>query len=368
MVRLFFLLTFFSIVCQTLAADDYLIKKDLQEEWKIYNENKYQPYNPSEYSDVHTIYFGIKPDVFKNDRLLFEGYTNFSLFINGKLFFDRLSTVEISIDSLIRLADQQPIVISIHAKRPIQYDWLKTHIVTDIPSYSVIQSGPLPKPDDALKNFVILAVLGLAIFFGFILRLNPKLTFHHFSIRSLFSKRDSDESHAFNKLLSTGNILFYILAALLTGFLIILLLNAAPRLLPLAFDVQVADLGNAIFVWIKISGAILLIFLIKALVIVVSALLFDIRDESGFQFLNFIRLVLMSAGFLAVIGAVYFILNGRGIFEILYGSIHWFLLGWVLLAFAKLFGRVRFSPFHLFSYLCITEIVPFLFIVKLLYE
>jgi hypothetical protein len=101
----------------------------------------------------------------------------------------------------------------------------------------------------------------------------------------------------------------------------------------------------------------------------VIALLFGTREVAGFHFLNFIRLSLVSVGLLTLVLVFYFLLHGQrvGVYNFLYMTLGWILTGWIVLFFLKLVNRVRHSVFHLFSYICATEIIPVLVIIKILY-
>jgi hypothetical protein len=45
----------------------------------------------------------------------------------------------------------------------------------------------------------------------------------------------------------------------------------------------------------------------------------------------------------------------------------WILVTWVILFFLKLTNRMHYGPFHLFSYICATEIIPVVLLIKVLY-
>jgi hypothetical protein len=53
---------------------------------------------------------------------------------------------------------------------------------------------------------------------------------------------------------------------------------------------------------------------------------------------------------------------------ILLQIISWILIGWMFLIILKLSKRMNHSKFHLFSYICATELIPLLITIKVLYN
>lgn len=100
------------------------------------------------------------------------------------------------------------------------------------------------------------------------------------------------------------------------------------------------------------------------------ASLFGIRDIAGFHFFNFTRLLFVSVGILTLVLSGYNLLHGQQqeVYDILLSILTWVIGGWVVLLFLKLTNRVTYAVFHLFSYICATEIIPFLLVVKVLNE
>ena len=107
----------------------------------------------------------------------------------------------------------------------------------------------------------------------------------------------------------------------------------------------------------------------KLIIVLLFSTLFDFRETVSFQFFNFLRFVLFTSVALAAIGLLFFIFR--------VGSPEWYerliALGLLLLTvgsmvvFLKLLGRLRFSLFHLFSYLCISEFIPLVILFKIFF-
>lgn len=122
--------------------------------------------------------------------------------------------------------------------------------------------------------------------------------------------------------------------------------------------------------WLKLSAIIFFMFLFKIVIIYSLTRLFGMRGMARFHFFNWIRLLLVVFGAATIILFIYFISRGDSadFFVIFLSLVVIALIGWIVVAFFKLSGRSGHSLFHLFSYLCATEIIPLLITVKVLFQ
>ncbi|HEV8512709.1 MAG TPA: DUF4271 domain-containing protein, partial [Cyclobacteriaceae bacterium] len=96
------------------------------------------------------------------------------------------------------------------------------------------------------------------------------------------------------------------------------------------------------------------------------ALLFGWRDITGVQFFNFIRVLMLSLALIAIVSLFCFSFGiNANYFTLMKAGCMLLLMGAGLLYF-KLQARTTFHSFHLFSYLCATEIFPLMILVKVL--
>ena len=362
---IFFL--FFTIIL--MAEDDLIVIKDLKPEWLINQNSKYQPYDFTISKSIQSIFFPVSSEIYRHNYLLVECLQSFSVFLNGNLIADYQKEFLAPVDSLIKKSQSQQLFLSIHFDHPVQTN-VKTAIVAQLPPYSVLSNGPIPKHENQLLNFAILATLILLIFFATILATNPRQIAHYFSFFNLFSFRESDENQVFNKLTSSLNIVFYIFSSMVCGFVLLMIWSGLSSDFSLASYSVNSGFLDLMIGWLKLSGLLFFILLVKAATILLFGGLFGISDLSGLQFVNFIRVFLLSMILLSFIVVIYFILGGKGelFYSVLYKSILWVMIGWIILSFLKLMRRVHFSGFQLFSYICATEIIPSLLAIKILYE
>jgi hypothetical protein len=287
--------------------------------------------------------------------------------LNGKLLLDNCTKTTLSIDSLEILYPASEHSFAIHQEKKIKPSDLTTYIGSLNPISAKQQNESLLlRKNTSFRDFVITIILILFIFLIGIIRLNPRLSSDYFSITKIFSPRDNEEDQFYYRLTS-GNILFYVFTSLVLSFYMMVI---GQFIETSVLVIKPSGYLNSVLTWLQISVTILALLFTKMLVIYIIASLFGVRDIAGFHFFNFIRLLLAFLGMLTLVLATYYVLHGqqKGFYSFLYVLLNWILGGWVILLFIKLANRVQYSVFHLFSYICATEIIPFLLIFKVLNE
>jgi len=363
MSRVVFLGFYLFVLHYSAAQNNFLEKRDLHAEWMVYTGNSYKSFASHNEKSPSSVYFILDTEVFKGDKLRIESNATFSVFCDGALLQDQKRSVDIFIDSLSGLFNKKSVLIGIHQHAGINGKSLKTLLVTELPPVLISETGPLNRYEDNFQNFIVVSILILIIFYAVMLRFNPKLTAHCFSAPKLFSLREGEDSQSLNRIGNWGNILFYVFTSFLTG--IALIFFKYDQALE---SFRIADFPELLLLWVEISILILTVFFVKAFLLRLLTLIFNLSDQMGFQFLNFMRMVSISMILMMLLVLSYSALVPEGGLVIFFNSILWLLLGWLVLVFIKLMNRVRASVFHLFSYICITELIPILLIVKVLYE
>jgi len=369
MIRYNYILIFFfvSIASQSVSQENLIIKRNLQPNWLIHTERGFSEFAKAKES-TNTIYFLINPNTYRGDHLLLSGSTNFSVMVNDFLLIDNVMQVNLPLDSLQRLTSDEVLFVAVHQNQKIDQHKLLTYIYSNVgTTMSSIDVSPSLRKDTSFQDFVVTAVLVLFIFLVSVIRLNPKLSSDYFSITKIFSLRESEDDQFYYRMTST-NILFYLLTSMIFS-LFFLLVGQFIDLLD-EFNLQVGSYVDCVLTWINLSLIVLSLLFVKIVVTFAMALLFGAREVAGFHFMNFIRLALVSVGLLTLVLVIYFLLHGQriGFYNFLYTSLGWILVGWIILFFLKLVNRIRYSVFHLFSYICATEIIPVLLIIKVLYK
>jgi hypothetical protein len=139
---------------------------------------------------------------------------------------------------------------------------------------------------------------------------------------------------------------------------------------PIASEFHAETFGGIVWQWFKLSGVVLIILFGKIIVVFGLSYLFGIREVQGIHFFNWIRMLVVFFGVLSAVLFVYFLWHGHAVQTHMFflKLLGWISAAWMILIFFKLSGRANASLFHLFSYICATELIPFLLIIKVLYN
>jgi hypothetical protein len=350
-------------VCQLGWAAPYVVK-DLRPDWKTYASHGYEPLIATS-DKLHAVYVEIDAARFPGHHISVVDTAPFSLFINGKLVYSGPSRL-FDLDSL--------------AGRYSSHLWIGIYAPSGLAQLttSIVFADPLPAPPHLtgvarkatyFRNFVVIAVAVLLIFWLLLLRTNPQLTLDYFSFAKIFSVQERNENLLASRITSSVNFLFYLFCALLTGFLLCTVFYFAGSFFQVSRFVDIASLGDAFVYWIRLSFYILLLLTAKLIVVLIFSSLFNFRETISFQFFNFLRFTLFTAVSMAVLSLVYFVLQGGQPFfyrQLIVLALALMSAGSIMV-FIKLLARAPFSFFHLFSYLCISEIIPLVIIIKIFF-
>src|SRR5687768_12630420 len=354
---------FLSLLFLNASAEEFRLRKDLSADWMIYADDRYQPF---EGQPVHTIYFTLNASGFPGDYLRVESENALTLFINGKLAGEGQKLL-LNIDSLAR-EYSSPMVMGVYRDKTREGK-LITQIRSRLPATSA--DGTLEKrKSSSFRDFTIVASLILALLLIVVIRLNPKMASDYFSVTKIFSTYEGEDTQLYSRTTSSVNVLFYVFCSLMLGYYMMIVFQFVHGHYPLALSFQAENFAQAMMHWVKFSAVILVVFFLKIILVYSLALFFGLPGVAGVHFFNWVRLLLVILGFATIILSFYFIARGQSenFFITLFRFLSWTLAGWMILILFKLRGRTERSLFHLFSYICATELIPFLFIIKILYN
>lgn len=347
-------------------AQKLIVKKDLESEWRVYQNDQYQLYADAERAAT-SIYFQIRLAEFDKDVLYINDTETFSFFINGK-FVASTQHLTLKVDSLRKVFSSAVITCALHQKEGISKT-LVTQIKSSVP---VAKRGEiiLEQHSSSFRDFVIISFMILVVMLITIVRLNPKLASDYFSITKIFFLRESDDAQVYSRITSSTNILFYIFCSLMLSYYLMIIFHFVPQHHPIAFSFHSQSFGMAMFQWLKLSSIVLAAFFLKIILIYSLTAMFGSGELASIHFFNWVRVVLIFFGALTIVLSVYFIMHGQQVnfFTTLLQLLAWVLAGWMILIALKLSSRMGRSVFHLFSYICATELIPFLITLKVLYN
>lgn len=343
------------------AKDHFLIKKELLTDWQIVEQGKFIPYQQDKLSNV--VHFQLKTSSYRGDILKLSATSSFTLFINNKLISDNNQNALLSMDSLAsRYGDF--IQISIYNTIGITPTNLTTQIITTLAS-------PVEDYTKASTHFLdfLWIVFALLISLGIILlRFNGRLFSDYFSVIRLFTMRESEDAQTYSRVTST-TVVFYVLTSLTIGLFLLMLASVDP-VFQSEHSLNLSSFGYCWLSWFTISGIILLIIVAKIVVIYLFCRLFGFGDEAGYHIFNYIRFLLIVS--VLILFSTASLITMRIEYEEwiknVFGILKFIPVLWILILFFKMTNRVPYTMFHLFCYLCATEIIPQLIITKILFE
>jgi hypothetical protein len=337
--------------------------KDLRQEWKIFRNEVYVPYDGEATS---VIYFEVNTDQYYRDKLIIEDNRPFTVFVDQQLIA-HTTKVSWSLDSLSKAWGKSVLSFAIHQG---SLSPELTTIIRPRTDQALSDQEPLERPSFSFRDFAIAGALALLVLLIVITQLNPKLASDYFSVTKIFSLRDSDEGQVYSRITSSTNILFYVFCSLILAYYLVIIFHFVPHRFSLAAVFYSDEFLGALYHWIELSAIILGVFLLKIVLIYALTFLFGTSDLVGFHFFNWVRVLLVTFGILTAILSIYFIVHGQRVsfFSFLFFVVPWISGGFIVLMFMKLSVRARQSLFHIFSYICATELIPFLITLKVLFN
>lgn len=367
MKNIILIFAFLPVTLCVWAQDKTTVERDLQHEWLTWKNDRYVPIEEDESDIGNTLYFNLGVSQFSGRSLAIRSARPFFVFLNGKITGEYGGHISFNIDSLARVNATPSLLVAIYQPDINKRD-LKTWVISGQKTRADL--APSFRPTTYFKDFVIVAGLLVIILFLVITRFNPKLASDYFSVTRIFSLREGDDAQANARLTSSSNIQFYMSCSLLLGFYLMLIFQHLPDsyAMPLRFEGH--TFGAVVWQWIRLSTVILGIFFLKILFIFSLTRLFGLRGLARIHFFNWVRLLLIVFGAASLIVFVYYILRGQspGFFVVFLSLVAITLMGWVAVVFLKLNGKSEHSMFHLFSYICATEIIPLLITIKVLFQ
>jgi hypothetical protein len=339
-----------ALAAQDLPYPDTTIVHDYRPDWQVYQGDRYQPFDDGK---ADAIYFQVTRSAEANARVCITQPQRFSIIMNGRLVrADLRGTFCLSLDSLAAQVGL-PLTMGVYSETGVSQ--LQTHRVAAQVRASLML---LPRPSDGFYQFTILAALLLFVFFLVLLRASPKLMQDYVDLSRVFALRERDENLQATRITSSINILFLVFCCLLCAYVLLISFNYERP--------QAETLGGYLWRWCWFGVIFFGSFVVKFILTQVWAAVFVMQEFSSLQFFNFVRILIQSCAGIALIAlALYgFGLSRQSLFEWLLPVVNMALALATLFLFLKLMGRSRQSLFHLFFYLCVSEIIPLVVLIK----
>ena len=350
------------------GQEKFTVVQDLRTAWMTFEKNSYNPLGELPFTGLNTVYFEVDRGRFAGKMLLLESNKPYFLFVNGKVMGEYAGRALINIDSLSGVVHSPAFRIAIHQNKINERDLLTQIVSTE--SLVVREEDDTRRPYSYLRDFSVISGFVIILFFLALLQLHPKLSADYFTLSRIVASREAEDGQSSARLTSSSNVQFYILCSLLLGFYLLIILYNLPAEYALPIQFHASSFWMIWVQWLKLSAYVFVALMAKLLIIFSLSRLFGFRGMARFHFFNWIRLMLVIFGAATIVLFTYFISRGDSAdtFVMFLSVVVVMLIVWTAVAYFKLSGRSGHSMFHLFSYLCATEIIPLLITVKVLFQ
>ncbi|GAB2801812.1 hypothetical protein GCM10027275_54980 [Rhabdobacter roseus] len=355
----------------------YYLVYDLRNDWLTYS-SRYQNYVPFS-KGIHEAETSasLLVDLLKNRpyTLLIQSRAESYLFIEGALQ-KRIAPgtwLELSLDSLYRNYRKEELLLTLYGSpgvddKNVLVGHLKKENVAALP----VSTSPLinirPKFPTPFGDFSVLVFLFFLALNALTYTISPNTYRRLINPADYFNRDDRSEIHKFNKPYSRPVLLFVIQLSLIVSYLLLALANYDVNLFSAGTLLSERDqLSEILLDFLKLFGATFLLFYLKY---VYMSLVGGMLNLDPIVDLHFLKALQSSYFFYSLLGLLVFTLSLHepGWFE----SMRPFLLlpfvAFYLLRFFSLYfvtnSRASLMNLHLFSYLCVIEIIPLIIGVK----
>ena len=218
-----------------------------------------------------------------------------------------------------------------------------------------------------LEQFFLLAVLVVFFLIALFKMIYPTvLTFMVHPVL-VFSSEDFSESNAITKFF-TEEVLFFLVIfnMLLMG---IILISAFLLEIPILGELISGDLNRLFLIWLLGTAVLVPISLLKFMWLKISALIFGISKIEFIHFFYMLRvasIILIGMYLVLILGFANDISPLTVLMSSLLKSFFILYILGVIMLFFMMVTHVSLKNYHLFSYLCTAELVPFLVLSKLI--
>ena len=220
-----------------------------------------------------------------------------------------------------------------------------------------------------VKDFIAVSLLIILILLGIYRRIYPYLLGVLLQPLSVIKAEDFSESGGLQKVFSFDIIYFlFLLAMIIAHSLVMGIVIFRPDWIELWGGVTSLSLLS---LWIITSFLLLAVTILKFSAIKLIVYLFELGKSEFAHFFYLLRLI--SFGFaLVLLATTFFVINDISeleiVFTLLIKAVFWTYLIGVFGLFLIMMNRLNFKKYHLFTYLCLTEIIPFLVLTKWVLE
>lgn len=304
----------------------------------------------------------------------FQIPANRTVFIEGKLWkATRIDTAfAIPVKSLKKEFGRDSLSISIIGTNPIPRDFpiriskeAKFDNQITEPAKELSSDFQTRIPIHSVKDFYYLSSLVLLFFLAVYRMVYPYLLGVLLNPSSIVNAEDFSESGTMQKFISVDILFFLFLVGLLLGQ------SFVTGALIFREDLVTRWIGwnftSITITWIILAFLVFALMMIKFGLIRIFGFMFDLGKSDLAHFIYLLRLTVFGASLINLI-CLYYIGNDflslQPVFKTMVNGFFWFYLSSIGVLFLIMMTKLSFKKYHLFTYLCVVEIVPFFILCK----
>lgn len=220
------------------------------------------------------------------------------------------------------------------------------------------------KSNQSVKDFFVVAFLCNLIFLALYKLAYPYLLGVLLHPISVFNADDFSDSGSLQKFLSPDILFYMVIVSMMISQIGVTVLYTQSALI---LNVVSEEFWSLIMFW---TIGILIVFgmlIVKFVGIRISGFFFDFGKNDFAHFFYLLRLIVF--GSVAILFVLAFFVSNRlweleWVLEFMISGFFWFYLLGILGLFLIMMNRLNFKKYHLFTYLCIAELIPFLILSK----
>ncbi|MCL6259189.1 DUF4271 domain-containing protein [Aquiflexum sp. TKW24L] len=241
------------------------------------------------------------------------------------------------------------------------------NLIAPVEKVSAKKLVPPKRELDSFNDFFFFAIITILFLIAVYKLIFPLVLKLILMPTSVFSAEDFSESNSVQKFFSL-DVIFYLMLMNMMAFLLLMFCVKAVGNESLRFIVS-GDLNQLFLSWLLGSTLLIFIAVLKFALLRFLGYVFDLKKIVIPHFFYMLRIISITIFVIAFIVSV-IVLNGYFELEItvkylLYGFFGIYMVG-VLMLFLIMSNRVSFKNYHLFVYICSAEIVPLLFLSKVI--
>ncbi|MEL7146538.1 MAG: DUF4271 domain-containing protein [Bacteroidota bacterium] len=322
--------------------------------WYEYS-NKYKSYIPvSEPTDKVSFFLAIGE---KDKVLRLEVPKGSSLFMDNRLLKSNIldDVFQLSLDSLAGMYSQDSAFFTIY--HPVSLKGLKS---TTFTRGSNLTSGlnVQVRPSTAASDFFIFAIVVMLLFGAILKKVTTPQIAYLLGVRQLYQYQTTEGPLYGNSFFSQESTFYYLFISFIIGLFGVYYADS----LQLEIDLLAKDTFlNYLLQWVAYSLVVYLFFYVRFIIYKILSGIYNFRRYLMVQNYDFMRVSLViSVGFLALMIIDLFLTELTVWWQAIMGGT--LLIIYISTTFRKLNKLYSHTKLHLFSYLCVSELVPWIFL------